>query len=704
MRLLRILALACVFGASAFGQSVAAIAPMPKWQPLDLTGVTLPSGRLCTYAAGTSTPLATYTDSTGNTANSNPVVLDSAGRADVWIKGDSYKFVLRSVTATNCSTGSIIWTVDNVSDPAEVLRAALANTSDSTLGDALIGMKAAGGSALARTVHDVMGELRFVSNYVGATLGAKLTACLAGLPASGGICDAGMIAGAQSITSTVTLAANQQVTLGNVVVTCTVKCFSIPAGATGAKIIGRFGGAQSATAALQTGTVLRASGYTGTTDMITVGGTSTSTDSVEISNLTLDFANVSANTGRYGIATYGLSNSVFRSDSVWNAGSDCWHFEPTDNHSYTVLLDQPEARSCGRDGFQWTTANGVADFDRWMLINPRYVGLNPGDPATRFGTNGFHLITPAASIADQQISDFTFINPNSNTTVDGGNGFFMAQDGNGRIVNIFIVNGLFEDSVGANTGYGIKATSTLTGGIYGIHINYAAANYSAGDNVTTSNTVDYCVSLDSVNSGGAQAGIGLKCDIFRVPERVTVTGGSAGTVQFTSLTGGVVSVGIKSDGIVTARRDDLNVDYLQLFNPANISPAGDSSGPMIAPVTTLVGTVGDSFHVWKRAWVQDLNVEGGVTNRSGMQHERLAAASTCTTAAAVGAVCSFNLTWDVSFGNTSYTPVCSVKGTSGVPVISSVAPTATDVGVTIAALTAAAATGDVACIAMHDPL
>jgi hypothetical protein len=62
-----------------------------------------------TYAAGTSTPLATYTDSTLSVANSNPVIMDANGLANIWLGQLSYKFV--GTDAAN----NVLWTVDNVS-------------------------------------------------------------------------------------------------------------------------------------------------------------------------------------------------------------------------------------------------------------------------------------------------------------------------------------------------------------------------------------------------------------------------------------------------------------------------------------------------------------------------------------------------------------------------------------------------------------
>ena len=85
------------------------LSPTPKLQFFDLNGAPLSGGLLYTYAAGTTTPLASYTDSTGLIANTNPIVLDSRGEANVWLGTASYKLALYT------SAGVLIWTVDNIS-------------------------------------------------------------------------------------------------------------------------------------------------------------------------------------------------------------------------------------------------------------------------------------------------------------------------------------------------------------------------------------------------------------------------------------------------------------------------------------------------------------------------------------------------------------------------------------------------------------
>jgi microcystin-dependent protein len=75
-------------------------------QFFDNSGVPLAGGLIYSYLAGTTTPLVTYTSSTGLTAHPNPIVLDSAGRInEVWIpEGTNCKFALQ--TSTNVLIGT----------------------------------------------------------------------------------------------------------------------------------------------------------------------------------------------------------------------------------------------------------------------------------------------------------------------------------------------------------------------------------------------------------------------------------------------------------------------------------------------------------------------------------------------------------------------------------------------------------------------
>lgn len=115
----KIVLLTLLWGARALAQPVlpnAVPMPTPEIQYLNADGTPMAGAKLCTYAAGSSTPLATYTSSTAGSSNTNPIILDPAGRASVWVGPRLYKFVLRNGGTGSCNDGAVIWTQDNVAD------------------------------------------------------------------------------------------------------------------------------------------------------------------------------------------------------------------------------------------------------------------------------------------------------------------------------------------------------------------------------------------------------------------------------------------------------------------------------------------------------------------------------------------------------------------------------------------------------------
>ena len=78
---------------------------------LGVTGLPLSGGKLYSYQAGSSTPLATYTTVSGTIANANPIILGTDGRApnEIWLTfGYNYKFILQD------SVGATIATYDDI--------------------------------------------------------------------------------------------------------------------------------------------------------------------------------------------------------------------------------------------------------------------------------------------------------------------------------------------------------------------------------------------------------------------------------------------------------------------------------------------------------------------------------------------------------------------------------------------------------------
>lgn len=91
------------------------VAPLPHLQFFDNTGKPLSGGSLETYVAGSSTPLATYSDAALGTPNPTTITLNSAGRPSVssvevavFLSPVAYKFILKD------SAGVTIWTQDNI--------------------------------------------------------------------------------------------------------------------------------------------------------------------------------------------------------------------------------------------------------------------------------------------------------------------------------------------------------------------------------------------------------------------------------------------------------------------------------------------------------------------------------------------------------------------------------------------------------------
>jgi hypothetical protein len=78
-------------------------------QELDANGNPYVGAKLFFYAAGTTTKQNTYADANGSSANTNPVVLDSAGRATVFFQPLTYDVVLAPSTDTDPPV-SPIWT------------------------------------------------------------------------------------------------------------------------------------------------------------------------------------------------------------------------------------------------------------------------------------------------------------------------------------------------------------------------------------------------------------------------------------------------------------------------------------------------------------------------------------------------------------------------------------------------------------------
>ena len=139
------------------------------WQFLDNNGKPLSGGKIFTYAAGTTTPQTTFTSRTGLVPNTNPIVLDSAGRTpeQIWAtEGVLYKYVVKTANDVEIRT----W--DNIggSVVASDLAVDLADTTDNNKGDALVGFRQSDDTGFAigsigRTVSQKLQEIVSVKDF-----------------------------------------------------------------------------------------------------------------------------------------------------------------------------------------------------------------------------------------------------------------------------------------------------------------------------------------------------------------------------------------------------------------------------------------------------------------------------------------------------------------------------------------------------------
>lgn len=85
-----------------------ALLTYPKFQAPDINGVNMDGGLVYFYATGTTTPKDTYSDEAKTVPNTNPVVLDARGEADIYLDGE-YKIILKTAADVE------VWTIDSFS-------------------------------------------------------------------------------------------------------------------------------------------------------------------------------------------------------------------------------------------------------------------------------------------------------------------------------------------------------------------------------------------------------------------------------------------------------------------------------------------------------------------------------------------------------------------------------------------------------------
>ena len=111
----------------------------------DSNGAPLAGGLIYTYLAGTTTLATTYTSRAGTSNNTNPIVLDAAGRtpAEIWLDGGVlYKFILQSSTAVQIGSYDNIPAINDTTSISNLITVAGTNTLTGLATPALVGYAA----------------------------------------------------------------------------------------------------------------------------------------------------------------------------------------------------------------------------------------------------------------------------------------------------------------------------------------------------------------------------------------------------------------------------------------------------------------------------------------------------------------------------------------------------------------------------------
>lgn len=328
-------------------------------------------------------------------------------------------------------------------------RAFLVITAMAALAQFALGQK----TARAVPAGQARSVMQYAERFSGQTADEQISAAIAALEGGGGIVDARVMAGEQTIAHTVTIPTNTVVELGpSVTFNCTVAsapCWRLTG--QGSKLLGGTLGIEVGrySPSTQAGTVLRmGQGITSTTDMIEMNpnpASAAGNGGYEIGNLTIDFADLSSRKGRYCIVGYAINHSYIHDIQCLNPGVNGLEFETTpggwsyDNRLENILVQAPTDT-----GFNWTTVHGSmgSDFDRWYCDRCKFSpGTIINGQVHYFGQNGFALNTGSGS-GQMSIAEFFFTNLwVGGTAADGNAGFYINRagtEGLPYVENIFV--------------------------------------------------------------------------------------------------------------------------------------------------------------------------------------------------------------------------------------------------------------------------
>ena len=130
-----------------------------------------PSGTVTVQDAGTTTPRAIFTDTGLSIAATNPIPLDSSGRATqgiIYTAAGAYKVIVKS------SAGTTLYTRDNIDPGVPIGSGALAIANGGTGATSAAAALTALGGATSAELADIAADVAALSGTPGATSGGPV--------------------------------------------------------------------------------------------------------------------------------------------------------------------------------------------------------------------------------------------------------------------------------------------------------------------------------------------------------------------------------------------------------------------------------------------------------------------------------------------------------------------------------------------------
>jgi hypothetical protein len=684
----------CLFLLSHHAGADNAPMPPPQLQFLDANGSPLAGGCVFTYNAGTTTPALTYQDSSSATPNTNPVILDAGGRANIWLGRQKYRIKVMSSGGTNCASGAQQYIVDNISatnlPPDYVIVADPANNAPQSISGPIslgsFGLTA--GSVTAAITATSLNGVVMVPDSGSLNAAAASTTCAAGN------CSI-------FVTRDVTLSNTLNIGTGqpNVTIQCfngaTIRRtspFSITAAGDSFTLRDCIldGGSLStmaqalvlngANAHVEHNTFQNYSGTGGSSGSGIVVASDTSNTRITNNRFlrkTVSLADVPI------LLTNNIDHAVISGNFIDLGGS-------------TTGISAIELRSsqAGKIVQNVVVSNNDIRAQGWcVVVGPGGAGIKPTNVTvtgnecfqSAASSGGYEISADSSTLtgnsyyaptsATSQACIFAFISSYITVT---GNACTLSNLGNG-----IQLDRVSFSTVTANTISGFRPTATD----WGILLSANGTNPTSNGNIISNNTINFPTS-------GAGKGIWLQCNFAGCSNRDNVVSNNQITGQNQP---GAIGVFLDSSlGTIDATQvtDNLifNVDTAYNFS-ANTTNTLLRMGQLRQVNTNLVlaGTL------------QSINVAGGMVS-DGQGFKQLRFGATCATAAAAGSTCTSTYTYTTAFVDANHTPVCWGVGPTGTPILSAnAAPSATQVVVKVTAATAAASSfANVYCVDPHD--